>query len=75
MYSLVMSPCKFCLLRSRDTQYQKALEFHPNDSRLMYLLGWSYVYNGMYDKGSEQIVTLWTVSLPSSTPTWPISTP
>src|SRR5262249_2256017 len=21
----------------------------------MYLLGWSYVYNGMYDKGSEQI--------------------
>jgi adenylate cyclase len=35
--------------------YQKTLELYPNDSSVIYLLGWSYVFRGMYDKGIEQI--------------------
>jgi tetratricopeptide (TPR) repeat protein len=36
-------------------QYQKALELHPNDSTLLYHLGWAYVYSGATDKGAEAI--------------------
>ena len=36
-------------------QYQKALELHPNDSTLLYHLGWAYVYTHAYDKGVEAI--------------------
>jgi tetratricopeptide (TPR) repeat protein len=36
-------------------QYQKALELHPNNSTLLYHLGWAYVYTHEYDKGIEAI--------------------
>ena len=36
-------------------QYEKALELHPNDSTLLYHLGWAYVYTHAYDKGTETI--------------------
>jgi len=36
-------------------QYQKGLELHPNDSTLLYHLGWAYVYVQAYEKGIEAI--------------------
>jgi eukaryotic-like serine/threonine-protein kinase len=36
-------------------QYQKALDLHPNDSTLLYHLGWAYAYTHAYDKGIEAI--------------------
>ncbi len=36
-------------------QYQKGLDLHPNDSSLLYQLGWTYVYSGAFDKGIEAI--------------------
>jgi serine/threonine protein kinase/tetratricopeptide (TPR) repeat protein len=34
---------------------QAALEVHPEESSLLLILGWAYVYKGMYDKGAELI--------------------
>jgi Flp pilus assembly protein TadD len=34
---------------------QAALEVHPEQSSLLQILGWAYVYSGMYDKGAETI--------------------
>jgi tetratricopeptide (TPR) repeat protein len=34
---------------------QAALEVHPEESGLLLILGWAYVYKGMYDKGAETI--------------------
>jgi len=36
-------------------QCLKGLELHPDDSNLNHILGWAYVYKGMYDKGIETI--------------------
>jgi len=36
-------------------QYRKGLELHPDDSSLLLLLGWAYVYNGSFDQGIAAI--------------------
>ena len=35
-------------------QYQKALELHPNDSTLLYHLGWAYVYTHDMTRASKR---------------------
>jgi TolB-like protein len=38
-------------------QFQRGLELHPDESALLYQIGWAYVYSGSYAKGIESIRT------------------